>query len=151
MSAKTARGASGANAEDTASPMNLATDLPRRQLAMLSNSASTLYRGSEALRQIQQQAAQRAAQHHQQAAEKLRDSRDFGEVMAVQSELVRFAVQESAQYWQQLGTAMLKLQSEMFSSAAGQEPESGSEPTLDALQRAFAATLNGSAAQAPTH
>ena len=149
MTAKTAR-ATAANGEDPASPMNLVTDLPRRQLAMLSQSASMLYRGSEALRQIQQEAAERASRQHQEAAEKLRDSRDFGEVMAIQTELLRFNLQESAQYWQQLATAVLKLQSEMI-SGAGQALDPGSEPTLDALQRAFADTLNGSASEAATH
>ena len=147
MTAKTARGAAAANGEDTASPINLVTDLPRRQLAMLSQSASTLYRGSEALRQIQRQAAERASRQHLEVAEKLRDSRDFGEVMAIQTELLRFNLQESAQYWQQLATAVLKLQSEMV-RGAGQVPDPGSEPTLDALQRAFADTLNGSASEA---
>ncbi len=45
---------------------------------------------------------------------------------------------------------MLKLQSEMI-SGAGQVLDPGTEPTLDALQRAFAATLNGSATEATTH
>ncbi|MEO8656520.1 MAG: phasin family protein [Ramlibacter sp.] len=150
MTAKTVRGAAAANGEDTASPINLVTDLPRRQLAMLSQSASTLYRGSEALRQIQQQAAERASRQHQEAAEKLRDSRDFGEVMAIQTELLRFNLQESAQYWQQLATAVLKLQSEMISGTR-QVLDPGSDPTLDALQRAFADTLNSSASAAATH
>src|SRR5512133_1063866 len=141
MTAKNARGASAADGEDTASPMNLVSELPRRQLAMLSQSASTLYRGSETLRQIQQQAAQRASLQHQQAAEKLRDSRDFGEVMAIQTELLRFNLQESASYWQQMATAVLKLQSEMMSGAGQMLSDPASEPSLDALQRAFAATL----------
>jgi hypothetical protein len=151
MTARTARSASVGNGEDAASPMSLVTDLPRRQLAMLSESASTLYRSSETLRQIQQQAAQRASLQHQQAAEKLRDSRDFGDVMAIQAELLRFNLQESANYWQQLATAVLKLQSEMISSAGQVLADPASEPSLDALQRAFAATLNGSATQTATH
>jgi hypothetical protein len=150
MTAKSTRGPSAANGEDPVSPMNLVTDLPRRQLAMLSQSASTLYRSSESLRQIQQEAAQRASQQHQQAADKLRDARDFGEVMAIQAELLRFNMQESAQFWQRLATAVLTLQSEMI-SGAGRALEPANDPTLDALQRAFAATLNGSATEAATH
>jgi hypothetical protein len=151
MTARSSRSAStGDSGTDASSSMNLVTDLPRRQLAMMSQSASALYRGSETVRQIQQQAAQRASQHHQEAAEKLRESRDFGEVMAIQTELLRVNLQESAQYWQQLATAVLKVQSEMI-SGAGQVLDPGAEPTLDALQRAFAATLNGSATEAATH
>ena len=129
--------------DDAAAPGNLLAELPRRQLAMLSQSASALYRSSEAVRQIQQQAAQRASQRHQEAAEKLRDSRDFSDVMAIQAELLRLNMQESAQYWQQLTTALFKLQSEMMSGAGQPPDEAGTEPTLDGLQRAFAATLNG--------
>jgi hypothetical protein len=120
------------------------TDLPRRQLAMLSQSASAWYRGSETVRQIQQQAAQRASQQHQQAAERLRGSRDFGELMAIQGDLLRFNLQETALYWQQMATALLKVQSEMI-SGAGDVLNPAAEPTLDALQRAFAQTLNGGA------
>ena len=136
-------GTAGAN-----SAANMLADLPRRQLAMLSQSASVLYRGSEAVRQLQQQAAQRASEHHQEAAEKLRDSRDLNEMMAIQTELLRFNLQESAQYWQQLATTMLKVQAEMI-SGAGQVLDSGAEPTLDALQRSFEATLNDAATAAP--
>lgn len=151
MTARSSRSASaGDAATDASAPNNMLTDLPQRQLAMLSQSASVLYRGSQAIREIQQQAAQRASRHHQEAAEKLRDSRDFSEVMAIQTELLRFNLQESAQYWQQLTTAVLKLQSEMI-SGAGQVLDPGAEPSLDALQRAFAATLNGSATQAAPH
>jgi hypothetical protein len=136
MSTRNSRGASGtASINDTSMMM---ADLSRRQFAMMSRSASALYRASEALRQIQLESAQRA----QQAAERLRDSRDFSEMMAIQTDLLRFNLQESAHYWQELTTTMLKIQSEMI-SGAGEALDSGTEPTLDALQRAFAATLNG--------
>lgn len=70
--------------------------------------------------------------------------------MAIQAELLRVNLQESAQYWQQLATAVLKVQSEMI-SGTGQVLDPGAEPTLDALQHALAATLNGSATEAATH
>lgn len=136
---------------DSASPLKMMADLPQRQLAMLSQSASAWYRGSEAVRQIQQQAAKRASLQHEQAAQRLRGSRDFGELMAVQADLLRFNLQESAHYWQQMATALLKAQSEMI-SGAGAILDPGTEPTLDALQRAFAETLNGGAsAEGATH
>jgi len=148
MTAKPSRSASvGDAATDISTAPNLLTDLPRRQMALLSQSASAIYRGSEAVRQIQQQAAQRAAEHHQEAMEKLRGTRDFNEVMAIQAELLRYNLQESAQYWQQLTSAVLKLQAEMI-SGAGQMDDPGAEPTLGGLQRAFAATLNGEAPEA---
>lgn len=151
MSARSPRSSTAGDvATDPSSAANMLADLPRRQLAMLSQSASVLYRGSEVVRQLQQQAAQRASEHHQEAAEKLRDSRDLNEMMAIQAELLRFNLQESAQYWQQLATAMLKVQAEMI-SGAGQVLDSGAEPTLDALQRSFEATLNDAATAATPH
>lgn len=151
MSTRSSRsGTSGDAATDPFSAANLLADLPRRQLAMLSQSASVLYRGSETLRQLQQQAAQRASEHHQEAAEKLRESRDLNEMMAIQTELLRFNLQESAQYWQQMTTAMLKVQADMI-SGAGQVLDPGAEPTLDALQRSFEATLSSAATTAAPH
>ena len=143
MTAKPSRSASvGDAATDVSNAANLLSELPRRQMALLSQSACAFYRGSAAVRQIQQQAARRAAEHHQEAMEKLRDTRDFNELMAIQAELLRYNLQESAQYWQQLTSAVFKLQAEMISGAGPME-DPGAEPTLDGLQRAFAATLNG--------
>ncbi len=141
-SRSTLESATGNADDDVSSPMKMMTDLPRRQLAMLSQSASAWYRGSETVRQIQLQSAQRASQQHQQAAERLRGSRDFGELMSIQTDLLRFNLQESANYWQQMASALLQVQSEMI-SGAGEVLDPATEPTLDALQRAFAETLNG--------
>jgi hypothetical protein len=153
MSTRNSRGSSDAasSSDSAAASMNMMADLQRRQFAMLSRSASALYRASEAVRQLQLNSAQRASQQNQEAAERLRDSRDLSEMMAIQNELLRFNLQESANYWQQLTTAVLRIQSEMI-SGAGEVLDPGAEPTLDALQRAFAATLNvGASAGTTTH
>jgi len=151
MSARNTRTNSAGDAENStnteaANAASLLADLPRRQMALVSQAASALYRGSEAVRQVQQDVAKRATDRHQEAAEKLREARDFSEVMAIQTELLRYDLQESAQYWQQVTTALLKVQAEMITGAGEMLDPSAAEPTLDSLQRAFAATLNGSAA-----
>lgn len=132
-------------------PLNLMADLPRRQLALATQSASAVFRASEAMRKMQQQAAHRAMVQHEEAAERLRGACDFNELMTIQAELLRFNMQEAAQYWQQLTTAALKVQADMVSSAGQVMDASGAEPTLDSLQRAFAASLDGQAAATPTH
>ena len=145
MSAKNSRASTPGDA--TAVPtaaLNLFTDLPRRQLALMSQSASAMYRGSEAVRRIQQQAAQRASERQEAAAERLREPCDINEVMAIQTELLRFNLEAAADYWQQLTKTLFKVQAEVVGSV-GQVLESGDEATLDGLQRAFAATLNGAA------
>ncbi|AMO24948.1 phasin family protein [Ramlibacter tataouinensis] len=126
------------------------TEMPRRQLALMAQSASALFRGSQEVRQIQQDAAQRASEHYEEAMHRLRGDCDYNDLLAVQAELIRFNMQEASQYWQQLATAGMKLQAEMVSSARDVALEGG-DPTLESLQRVFAATLNGSGTAAFTH
>lgn len=131
-------------------PLSAMADLPRRQLALMTESATAVLRGSEALRKLQQESAHRALAQHEEAAERLRGQVDFNELLTIQAELLRFNLQEAAQYWQQLTTTALKMQAEMVSSA-GEVLDSGEEPTLDALQRAFEASLSSGAAAGTPH
>jgi hypothetical protein len=132
-------------------PYTLMADLPRRQLALLTQAASAMFRGSEAMRNIQQQAAQRASEHHEEAAERLRSDCDLAELMSIQADLVRFNMQEAMQYWQQLAGAGMRMQAEIASSTQEAMLNGGAEPTLDTLQRAFEATLNGTPAGTAAH
>jgi len=150
MASKNSRAvASDEPANAVLAPLNILADLPRKQMALMTRSATAVLRGSEALRNIQQQAAHRALTHNEEAAERLRGRVDFNELLAIQAEMLRFNMQETAQFWQQLTTAALKVQADMVSSA-GEALETG-EPTLDSLQRAFAASLNGETAATATH
>lgn len=135
---------------DALAPLNMLADLPRRQMALMTQSASAMLRGSDSLRKIQQAAAQRALAQQEQVAERLRAPVDFNELLTIQAELLRFNLQEAAQYWQQLTTTALKVQAEMISNA-GAGVDTGAEPTLDSLQRAFEASLNDTAAADQSH
>jgi hypothetical protein len=151
MSSRNSRATAGDDPQAAAwTPFNILADLPRRQLELMTRSATAVYRGSEALRKIQQQSAHRASVHHEEAAEKLRGQHDFGEVMAIQADLLRFNLQEAADYWQQLASAALKTQVDLVGSA-GQALDTGSEPSLESLQQAFAASLDGSTESAARH
>jgi Phasin protein len=149
MTAKTSRSASSeATTPASTPPLGLLADLPRQQMALITQSASALMRASESVRKVQQQAAHRASAQHQQVAERLRGPCDFNELMAIQSELLRFNMQEAAQYWQQIATAAFRAQADLVGTA-GQALEAGAgEPTLDSLQKAFEASLNSSASSA---
>jgi len=108
---------------------NLLADLGRQQLALATESACAMFRGSEAMRKIQQQAAQQASEHHQAVAQKLRGPCEPTDLLAIQSDLLRFNLQGAALYWQQLGVATLKTQVEMMSCASQMRAtESASEP-----------------------
>jgi hypothetical protein len=150
-SSSSSRGSSARDTESTAAPLNMLADLPRRQLALMTQSASAMFRGSEAMRKIQQQAAQRATEHTEEVAQRLRGQCDFNDLLAIQADLVRFNMQEAAQYWQQLAMAGMKLQADMVSRAGQVALDGAGEPTLDSLQRAFEATLNGAGASSAAH
>jgi hypothetical protein len=152
MSTRSPR-AAGARQSDQSpfGAFSLFTDLPRRQLALMTHSATALFRGSEDMRRIQQQAAHRATEHHEEVSERLRDQCDLNDLLAIQADLVRFDLQESIRYWQQLANAALKLQADLVSSTGEAVLEGASEPSLDSLQRAFEATLNGAGAAATAH
>ena len=146
MTAKTSRSTTGETiASASLAPLGVLSDLPRQQMALMTQSASALLRASESVRKVQQQAAHRASAQHQEVAERLREPCDFNELMAIQTELLRFNLQEAAQYWQQITTAAMKAQADLVGSA-GQVLDAGGEPTLDSLQKAFEASLNGAGA-----
>jgi hypothetical protein len=147
MTAKTSRSSSSTESSDAASftSLGLLADLPRQQMALMTQSATALLRASESVRKVQQQTAHRATAQHQEIAERLRAPCDFNELLTIQSELLRFNIQEATQYWQQIVTAALKAQADLVGTA-GQALDPGGEPTLDSLQRVFEASLNGSAA-----
>src|SRR4051794_30556769 len=153
MTARTSRAGAGETTNSTSlAPLGFLADLPRQQMALITQSASALLRASESVRKVQQQAAHRASAQHQEVAERLRAPCDFGELMAIQTDLLRFNVQEAAQYWQQIATAAFKAQADLVGTAGQALEAGGEEPTLDSLQRAFEASLNGSASTAgPSH
>ena len=154
MSTRSSRaGGARSSSAEFANPLAAWADLPRRQLALMTHSATAVFRVSQELRRIQQEAAARATQHHEEAAQRLAQPCDFSDLMAVQAELVNFNLQEAANYWNQLATAALKLQADVAGSVGEAVMDGASEPTLESLQRAFEQTLHGSfdgPATAPT-
>jgi hypothetical protein len=100
-----------------ATPTAFLADLGRQQLAVAADAACALLRGSEAMRSIQQQAAHEASLRHQAAAQKLHGSCGPSELVAIQSDLLRFDLQGATEYWQQITAAALKSQIEIMASA----------------------------------
>ena len=146
MTAKTSRSTSGETTTSAAmAPLGVLADLPRQQMAFITQSASALMRASESVRKVQQEAARRASAQHQEVAERLRAPCDLNELMALQTELLRFNLQEAAQYWQQIATAAFRAQADLVGTAGRALDTGGGEPTLDSLQRAFEASLSGGA------
>jgi hypothetical protein len=132
MTAKTSRPApaqEGAGADRA--PLNLLTDLGRRQFSLATESMGALLRGSEAMRKIQQQTA----------AQKLHEPCEPADLLAIQSDLLRLNLQGATQYWQQLTANALKTQVEMMGCASrllDAESGNGIKPVLETWQAAMA-------------
>lgn len=142
-----------ASAADFA-PWNLLANLGRLQFALMADSASAMFRGAEAIRKVQQQAAHQASAHHEAAAQKLRDPREPAELLAIESDLLRFDMQEAAHYWQQIATAMMKAQLEMMgctSHLLGSSAGDGFKPAIEAWQASLSASLDGAGSRPTTH
>ncbi|WP_421955297.1 phasin family protein [Polaromonas sp.] len=155
MSTKTSHAAPSTEAMTARSaPWNLLADLGRQQLILATESACAVFRGSEAMRKIQQQAAHHASVHHEAVAQKLRSQSEPSDWLAIQSELMRFDLQGATQYWQQLAAAMIKTQVDMATCGTHllhTAPENGLKPALEAWQAILHNSLNGTANQANTH
>ena len=98
-------------------PASFLADLGRQQLAVATDAACALLRGSEAMRAIQHQAAHEASLRHQAAAQKLHGNCAPADLLAIQSDLLSFDLQGATQYWQQITAAALQSQVEMMASA----------------------------------
>lgn len=89
-------------------------DLGRQQMAVATEAACAMFRGFEAMRKVQEQAAHDAAQRHARAAQKLQGPCAPMELFAIQSELLSFDFDGASRYWQQLGAAAMEMQTEML-------------------------------------
>ena len=148
MSYKTDRHATrnGADSTDNASDATAHTpamlaDLSRQQLALATDFACAIFQGSEAIRNIQQKVAHEALERHQSASQKLRDSREPADFLAVQTELMRFDMDGAARYWLQLANANFKMQAELVRLGGGlasAQPVSALKPMLEGWQAIFA-------------
>jgi hypothetical protein len=141
MTSKPSRPASTHEARGNDLPSwNFLADLSRQQLSWATEGASAIFRSSEAMRKVQQQAAHQASEHYATAAQKLRVACQPADLLAVQSELLRFDLQEASQYWQQLVTAALQAQTEMMTTAShmlDSEAGGGVKSAIEAMQAAI--------------
>lgn len=119
---------------------NFLSEVGRQQLAMVTQSASALYRGNETLRKIQQETAHEASVRHAQAARKLLTPCQPADLMTIQSELLRTDMHSASQYWGQLAAATLKTQREMITSM-GHLLDSESDTSMKSALQVFEAAL----------
>lgn len=95
-----------------------ALDFGRQQVAVASESAATLFRGLDAMRRIQEQAAREATEHHAALAARMGGRYTPAELMLLQGELLRYDMEAVARCWQQLAGAALELTTELCACSA---------------------------------
>jgi hypothetical protein len=106
-----------AAAQAALAPWAAWSDLGRQQFAMAADGASAMFRGFEAMRKVQEQAAHEAAQRHARAADRLRSPCQPTDLMAIQSDLLGFDVQGASRYWRDLAAAAMEMQTELAGCA----------------------------------
>jgi hypothetical protein len=120
MATRTSRSPAPAKAQnmEARAPADWMGDWGRQQMAVASEGACTVYRGFEAMRRIQEQAARAAAERHAAVALKLRKPENGVELAFVQGELLREDMTAAAKYWQDLASAAIEMNTELLTCAS---------------------------------
>lgn len=99
---------------EPATAVDWTADWARQQMVVASEGASAILRGFQAMRTIQEQAAQQAAARHATVADRMRKAADSGEVLALQAQLLRSDLESATQTWQQLAGAAMEMNTELI-------------------------------------
>lgn len=99
---------------NAAAPWNFFADFSRQQMSVAADASCALFRGFEAIRKIQQQAAHTAAQRHEAVAQRLHAACAPADLMAIQSELLAGDFKGATQYWQDLAATAMEMQTEIM-------------------------------------
>jgi len=143
---------------NAAAPWNFFADFSRQQMSVAADASCALFRGFEAMRKVQQQAAHTAAQRHEAVAQRLHAGCAPADLMAIQSELIAGDFKGATQYWQELAGAAMEMQTEIMGctshlvdSEAAIEAVSamGHLDALPGVSDFFVKKMNGTAAPRP--
>lgn len=118
-------------------------DAARGQLALATDAATILFKGVEAIRKIQLDAAHRSSQRHEMVARQLHAECTPSDIARLQGQLLDYDLKGAAQYWQQMGAAMLNTQVQLMACAthaADGSPDAAWKPALETWQAAVAGT-----------
>lgn len=110
--------ARGPRAGAPADASQLAFGAARDQLALATDAAAILFRGAEAIREVQLDAAHRASQRHELVAHRLHSGCTPADIAGLQRQLLDFDLQGGAQYWQKITHALLMTQVELMACAS---------------------------------
>lgn len=106
-----------AAAQGKVSGFDFVADFGREQLAMMMDASAAMFRGFEAMRAIQQQAAQQASARHETAADRMRATGAPNDLMTIPFGLLQEDLQSATRYWQEIAAAALETQTEIMECA----------------------------------
>lgn len=116
----------------------LVADYAREQFAMAMEASAAFFGGLEAMRRIQQRAAELTSARHREAAKVLRRTAVPSDLMLVPFELWRSDLEAAARCWQELAGAVLEAQTEAIGAAvshvADSETALAAVSAVDALE-----------------
>jgi hypothetical protein len=118
MPAKTAKPTSAPIGALPPADLDAWTQAGKQQLAWSIDLATAMFKGAEAMRRAQLNAAHLARVRHENAAERLLDARDLAGLMALQAELLRFDMAGATRYWQELFDLSWRTGTEMLTCAS---------------------------------
>lgn len=95
----------------------LAADYAREQFAMAMEASAAFFGGLDAMRRIQQRAAQLTSARHRDAAKALRHTATPSDLMVLPFELWRSDCEAAAGCWQELAGAALEAQTQALGAA----------------------------------
>ena len=160
MNTKTIKTAKTAPANDAlanaAAPWNFFADFSRQQMSVAADASCAMFRGFEAIRKVQQQAAHTAAQRHEAVAQRLHAGCAPADLLAIQSELLAGDFKGATQYWQDLAATAMEMQTEIMGctshlvdSEAAIEAVSalGHLDAIPGVSNFFVKKMNGAAAR----
>lgn len=135
-------------------PWGLLTEMSRWQMSLATENASAFFRAVESVRTVQQQMAHQTRAQYEAAAHKLQKACEPGDLLSIQSALLRFDFQAAIQYWQQLADSAVKAQVELMDGSKhllAAPAEDPFKPMLQAWQNALNSPFNGALHTGTTH
>jgi phasin family protein len=109
-SKKTTKASATPKATATSASPDVALTLSQDQLQALIGLTDVFFKGAEEMRRFQMEAAHQARERHEQAQALVAKARTPAELFELQSELLRFDLESSGRYWQQLAAICAETQ-----------------------------------------
>jgi hypothetical protein len=125
--------------------LSTAKDLGRQQMMAGLQGACALFRGFEAIRRIQQEAARHALERHEAVLDSLGDGEAEADPTTLQARLLAEDLQEAYAYWQQLFSVGWAIQRELLQECMGGAEAQSDDPNplAQAMAPVFELYTNG--------